>query len=186
MEQSINIILLDNVDDMAGEKVTVLNEVTVKNLRTLVGESERLGRIAERLREKTKKVKRHAKKYLETVIRAHNIKHSENEAVGLYLADNVIYIGDKERITKNSESKPLANDRIVGSLLKHELRKYNELLDNYNYISSKIDEHNIFVASNEASLIDFEKSVLKEREYDKEKQVLVVAFRNGKVFLVNK
>lgn len=186
IEQSIYIVLADTEVDVEGEKVGVVSQEGIDRLKTLVFESESLSRKANKLRDKTEQAKRQARKLLDRIVVGHGVKISNKEAVGVSKADDIIYVGDKDRIIANPELPPAVGDRIVGKLLKYERRKYNELLEKYNYIAGKIEDHNQLVQVNENSLIAFENTILSDKEYDKEKQYLVVSTVTGKVYLVTK
>lgn len=186
-EQSIYIVLTDAKQEVDGEKVAVVDQETIAKLRTLVNDSESLGRKANKLRDKTEQAKRHARKLLDRIVASHGVKLNTNkEAVGVSKADDIIYVGEKDRIIENPELPPAVGDRIVGKLLKYERRKYNELLDRYNFLANRIEEHNQSVRTNEDSLIAFENTVLTDKEYNKENQYLVVSEITGKVYLVTK
>lgn len=187
MEQSIYIVLTDTPGELEGEKVAVVNQETIDKLKALVLESEGLGRKADKLRSKAEQAKRHARKLLDRIVASHNVKLDNNkQAVGVSKETDEIYVGEKDRIIADPEVNPGFGDKVVGKITKQERRKYNELLDKYNYVAGRISEHNTFVQTNENNLIAFENTVLSDKDYDKEKQYLLVSTITGKVYLVTK
>ena len=92
----------------------------------------------------------------------------------------------KKRVTAEPDADPQKNDIIKGKVTKYERRKYNELLETFKYINEQIKLHNEMVQANENKLIAFEKSVLKDKKYSRENDVLVVSSINGNVFLCSK
>lgn len=190
MEKSIYIVLMDLKNELQGEKIEKICSISkekVDFLKELLKQNEKLEKNAKKLREKTEQIKRQSRKFLNRVIMSHGISYSKaTQAVGISKEDDIIYIGDRKRVIENPENPPLPGDKIVGKLTKYERRKYNELLEQYNYLANKIDEHNNHVHQNEKQLIEFEKSVLKNKIYNKDNQYLVVSTINGNVYLVDK
>lgn len=185
-EKSIYIALTHTHLEIDGEYVKTVSEDEIQKLKKQVYESEKLMKVANKLREKSEQSKRSAQKLLNRITMSHGITYRKDEAVGISKEDGTLYVGLKSRVTQNPELPPKDGDRIIGKITKYERRKYDELLEAYTNLAIKIDQHNQVVQENEYKLIEFEKSMLSEKEYDKEKQYLVVSSATGKVYLVTK
>ncbi|MNV27342.1 hypothetical protein D3C71_1184900 [compost metagenome] len=180
-ENSIHIILAD-YEPKDGQVIGVVDKEVVEELTSLAREREKMHRIAEKLRNKNDQALRHANRLMLRIIKSHGIKYNEKtEAVGISNSD-LIYVGPKERIKKNAIAEPQSTDKVKATLTKPERRKYDELLGNYEFINKRIIDHNSAVQANEAKLISFEQSILVDKEYNREKQELIVA-TTGRVFL---
>lgn len=186
MEKSIHIVLIDTEDHFDGEFITTISEDNIKNLTEIVIEYEKLNKKVEKLREKRQQALRKANKLMKRIIASHGIQYDqEKQAVGISKQD-IIYVGEKKRVTAEPDADPQENDIIKGKVTKYERRKYNELLETFKYINEQIKLHNEMVQANENKLIAFEKSVLKDKKYSRENDVLVVSSINGNVFLCSK
>lgn len=184
MEQSILVVLVDKVNNEDAEQVSTVNQESINSLHKLVTESQHLIRKAQKLRDKSDQIKRHANKLLKRIVMSHGINYGEDQAVGVSRIDDILFIGERESIVSSPERPPTDSDIIVGKLTKYERRKYDELTQQYVYLSDKINEHNELVNKNESKLISFEREVLKDKEYSKEEDNLLVCSTTGKVFLL--
>jgi len=186
MEKSIHIILSEIEDNFEGEEVGLVGEEQLQWLRTLVVESERLNRKAEKFSSKKEQALRHANKLMRRVVDSHGIKYdAEKHAIGI-AQDDTIYIGEKERVMNNPSADPIEDDEIRGKITKQERRKYNELLENFAFLNERAIEHNKEVITNENNLINFEEKMLSEKEYSKEDDYLVVFSKSRRVVLCKK
>lgn len=183
MEKSIHIILSEVDVDFKGEEITIVDNEQLNRLQQLVLESEKLSKSAEKFDAKKQQALRAANKLMRRIVNSHGIEYdTDTKAVGI-AKDDVIYIGEKERVINNPISDPEENDEIRGKITKYERRKYNELLESFAYLNNKASEHNLRVVANENNLIDFENRVLEGKEYSKTNDYLVVYVKTGKVVL---
>lgn len=183
MERSIHIILSEIEDMFEGEEITKIDDETLNWLHQLVSEAAKLNKDAEKLDLKKQKALRESNTLMRRIVDSHGIKYdSDRQAVGIS-KDDVIYIGEKERVMNNPSADPSDEDEIRGKVTKYERRKYNELIDNFNFLNNKMMIHNKKIVANENNLVNFENNVLKDKEYSKDKDYLVVFSKTGKVVL---
>ncbi|AEO93334.1 gp63 [Bacillus phage G] len=183
MEKSIHIILSEIENGFEGEEITTLDKETLGRLYQLVVESEKLNKFAEKFDIKKQKALRESNKLMRRIIDSHGIKYDKDtQAVGIS-DDDVIYIGEKERVINSPSADPLDTDELKGKITKYERRKYNELIDQFNYLNNQAMDHNKKVVANENNLIDFERKTLQGKEYSRENDYLVIFSKNGKVVL---
>lgn len=183
MEKSIHIILSEIEGNFEGEELGFIDDQLLSSLHKLVLESEKLNKTAEKISSKKEQALRHSNKLMKRIIESHRVQYDlENESVGISDED-VIYVGEKERIINNPNADPSNEDIIKGKLTKYERRKYSELLDTFKYLNEKANEHNYNVLTNENNLIDFENKFLADKEYSKEDDYLVVFSKTKKIVL---
>lgn len=188
MEKSIDIMLANTnkgFEDKIIKTLGVIDQADVNLLNNLVDESIGYDKQFKRINDKKNQAIRHAQRLMRRIIASHGVKYDEEtQAVGVSKGD-LIYVGDKDRVSANPDAEPLEVDLVKAKITKAERRKYNELIDGFKWINEKIAKHNQNVEDNENKLIAFEKSVLNGVDYDKEKQSLLV-LTNGVVYICNK
>lgn len=185
MEQSIFIVLADNASGFEGKKhVTTVDKNVVADLNELVNRSISFNRIAEKLTGKKDQMYRHSQKLMKRIIVSHRVPVDfTTEAVGIGKETNTIYVGPKDDVAKDPAAEPQEGYVTKGSLTKSEKRKYDELLSSFQVLNQRIVAHNIDVQKNEEKMVDFEKEILVDEEYDKKAHILVVLVDTGEVIL---
>lgn len=181
-KRSIDIILVADHTKVEGKQIGVITHEVLTHLNNIVNENEKYNREADKLRVKNEQALRSANKLMKRIITTHGAKFDyETEALGVSKTD-VLYIGPKDRIKEAPDAEPQEGDVVIGSLMKYERRKYDELLSHYEYLKGKIQAHNQNILNNEDKLYTFEKQILVNDEYDPQTNFLAI-YPNGKVFL---
>lgn len=181
-KRSIDIILVADHTKIEGTQVGVITHEVLTQLNKIVNENEKSNRESEKLRVKNEQALRAANKLMKRIITTHGITFNyETEALGVSKTD-VLYIGPKDRVKEAPDAEPQEGDVVVGTLMKYERRKYDELLSQYEYLKDRIQKHNQNILNNEDKLLTFENQILTNIEYDQEANFLAV-YPNGKVFL---
>lgn len=186
MEKSIQIVLSEIESNFEGELVCSIDEPAIIELRQLILESENLNRAAEKIIAKKEQALRRSNLLMRRIIESRKIEFNvETEAVGLS-QNNELYVGEKERVSSDPGAPPSNEDSIRGNITKQERRKYDELLENFDFLNKKANIHNEKVIETENGLIEFENKVLVDKEYSKEDNYLIVLNKSKKVFLCKK
>jgi hypothetical protein len=184
IEQSIFIVLTDDVSQFQGKNVATIDKEKIAHLNQLVNTSESLNRLAQKLTGKREQMYRHSQKLMRQVIQSHRIPvNFETEAVGISKATDEIYVGPKDEVANDPAGEPKEGYLIKGKVTKYERRKYDELLINFDKLNMTITTHNVKVVTNENAMIEFEKEVLANEEYDRKANILVVSSVTGEVLL---
>lgn len=183
MSKPIDIIFADDRVLYEGEEITVVSKESLIYLDAIIKEGEDINKKADKIIHNREKAKRHANKFMKRIVDSHNIQYNDEKQAVAVSDSDVLYIGDKSRLQLDPSSEPVDGDIVKGKITKSERRKYNEVLNNFEFINNKIKQHNSLVSDNQSKLLQFEQDVLIDKEYDKEKSYLVVFKETGKVML---
>jgi hypothetical protein len=179
-------IVLTNRDNIEGEVLCIVEQEVVQELVSLSKERENLAKRSEKLNNRRWQVVRYARKRINQFAKSRQIAYNEKtHAIGIYDND-IIYVGDLDRLKLNPTLAPEETDEIRGRLTKIEKRLYSEVLQNYVNLNTDIEKYIGEITKNEHNFMMFEKKILKDKEYHFNKHFLTISVVDGKVYLCDK
>ncbi len=186
MERKTLDIMLTNKESIEGEVLGLLNEEVLDKLLETSKERDVLAKRSEKLNLKKGKTVRHARKLINQFARSRQMEYDERtHAVGIYDGET-IYLGSKERLQSDPTVEPIEGDTVRGKLTKSEKRLYQDSLMGYANLTKDIDGYIADLTNSEMKLIQFQQSILKDRECNVKTDYLTVSLVDGKVYFCKK
>lgn len=185
--KSIDIVLTSK-DNYKNEHLIVdflgaLDESVINELINISNDRIRLSKLGNKLQMKKNKAIRQARKIVNQFAKSRQIEYDEKtKAIGI-TKDDIIYVGDKDKLKENPTVEPDENDVIKGKLTKSEKKLYVQSIEGYVYINNQIVNYMSELNESEVKLISFEKSLLKDKEYSIDSHYLLVSLVDGKTYL---
>lgn len=186
MERKTLDIMLTNKEDIEGELLCLVDDEVLDKLLETSRERDKLAKRSEKLNVKKAQTTRYARKLINQFGNSRQMKYDERtHAIGIYEGET-IYLGSKERLQSDPTVAPIEGDIVRGKLTKSEKRLYQNSLTGYANLTKNIDEYIADLTNSEMKLIQFQQSVLKERECNIKTDYLTVSLVDGKVYLCKK
>ncbi len=186
MERRTLDIMLTNKEGIEGEVLCVVEEEVLEQLMETSRERDKLAKRSEKLNMKKSQTMRYARKLINQFGNSRQMKYDERtHAIGIYEGET-IYLGSKERLQSDPTVAPIEGDIVRGKLTKSEKRLYQDSLTGYANLTKQIDEYIADLTNSEMKLIQFQQSVLKDREYNVKIDYLTVSLVDGKIYLCKK
>jgi hypothetical protein len=183
-------IMLTNKENIFQEHQGVqflgaVDEYTIDGLIQTAQEREKLSKRGQKLEAKRAKATRHARRLIERFAKSRQIQYdAKTQGIGIS-KDDVIYVGNRERLKADPTVDPQEDDIVKGKLTKTEKRLYEQSVKGYGYLSELINNYMNDLTATEIKLVSFEKNILKDKEYSVDNNYLIVSLIDGKVYLAN-